>query len=161
MKTISKISAQIFLLILVATACSDKDEPTFDQRDMVVGHYNYTSTVYNQSGEQIAYTGYISVDKRQPNLLRINLDGQDLIGSKVTGDATGMLFDVEPVMFSDEEGDAYQLRGLGRYQHEGLTYHAYYDDVTGVLSMTLATDYIDNTFDEYNTVIEFRATPRQ
>ena len=161
MKTFSKISAQIAFLILVATACSDKDEPTFDQRDMVIGHYFYTSTVYDQAGNQTAITGYLSVDKRDPNLLRINLDGQDLIGSKVTGDATGMLFDVEPVTFSDQEGDAYQLRGLGRYQHEGLTYHAYYNDATGVLSMTLATDYIDNTFDDYNTVVEFRATPRQ
>lgn len=159
MKTFNATISQAILIILVGFggfSCSDKDEPTFDQRDMVVGSYRYTAKVHDQSGEQFI-NGTLSVAKRDNTLLTVVIDGQQMIGSKVSGDATGTLFDLEPVVLSDQQGDAYRLHGIGRYQHQGVTYHAFYDDQIRALSLTLATDYVNNTYDQYNTLVEFEA----
>lgn len=139
--------------MVLLSSCSKDDEVTIDVRDFVEGTYDYDADI-TVAGEIFAETGEIIISKHtNEKAIEIMIDGDVFIGSKVTGDDTAVLFDIEPKEMIDAEGDGYEMRGVPAYTYQGIRYHGIYEAARQTLTISAQTDYVNNDFDAYNAVM--------
>lgn len=114
-----------FLLMVTAigfTACSDDDEDT-DVRDQAVGNYSGTMNYYLLSGDKLVTIPEMesesittaTVSKEGSQALLLNIEGDIIKLSKVTGASNGFCFDFDGDVTLTEDGETITFSGYNGY----------------------------------------------
>ena len=150
-----------FLMLTAVIACSNDDEVIVDHRDMLQGSYTYTATVYAQDGTKNT-SGYIFIEKLDADGISLSVDGEHMKGTKIYGNQNGIVFDLEPKNFVDQEGDSYHLGGVASYYYNNARakYHAYYQAKHRTLSFALQSAYHNPEYTVHNSTMFFKARKR-
>lgn len=153
------------LIFLFVSSCSDDDESTPDFRLQAVGEYTYSASFTSSGFGNFTNTGDLKVESLGTSGLRLIFDQGDadsftLNASGTNPASNGVVFNVSSTTSTDDEGDSFAIRGVAAFDQAGVKYHGLFDSVRKQIQFSGETDYVDDSFDDFNSKFTVLATKK-